>query len=81
MVLTNDTEMMAREKLLRATHNSMSELIHDRQPGPNDDAESEYHDEQLIDAARLFVRETRSRITCTGGDPWGHQGVRIDDLP
>lgn len=77
----DDAEMMAHEKLLRAAHTSMSELIHDRLPGANDDAESEYHEEQLIDAARLFVRETRHRTTCAGGNPWGHQGVRIDDLP
>jgi hypothetical protein len=65
----NNKEMMAREKLLRAAHNVIGESILDRHPGPNDDASSEYAEENLIAAAREFVDKISDR-QCATGSPY-----------
>lgn len=51
----------ARERLLARAHSVIGESIADRMPGATDDAESELHEELLIDAARALVGATWQR--------------------
>ena len=48
--------MQAREEVLAAAHRLFSGRIDDRPQGPNDDAEAEYSEDMLLEAAGKLVR-------------------------
>lgn len=62
----NDKEHKAHEALLRTAHEVLGERIDDSPQGPNDDAQAEYQEEQLIVRARDFVEATQSRDCAIG---------------
>jgi hypothetical protein len=68
--------METRERLLAAAHRVIAGRIDDSLPGPHDDAEAEYADEGLADAAAAHAR-ARLRRRLEKGVPTSALEARI----